>query len=365
MIENINAIILAAGKGTRMLSDDEGRSKVSFPILGKPIIEYVLDALDKIGIRNKIAVVGFGGESAKKAINGRANIVWQNEIKGTADAALKTKELLKDKEGFTLVIAADTPLITSETLKDIIKIHKQDKNAVTVVTLMLENPSGYGRIIREPKSGRILAVKDEKDCVGIEKDIFEVNSGTYVFDNKLLFKYVEQIIDPNIEGEQSLSKIINLFVNNNLKVGAYIVENGKEMFSINNRNQLAYGAKIIRKRKNQALMLSGVSIEDPDTTYISPDVQIGKDTIVLTNTTILGNTIIGNRNIIGPNAHIENCKIGDENQLRECWILNSNIQDNNEAGPYTTIKDSSIKNHCKIGSFIEIDGQILEDNTNK
>ena len=318
-------VVLAAGRGSRMQSRDPNHSKVAFPILEKPMINYVLDAVKGMHPSKVVVVVGFGGEVTKSLVEKDADVVWQRVINGTGGAVLQAKPILEGKPGLTLVVYGDTPLITTETIHNVFRIHEKTGNDLTVVSMVLENPRGYGRIVRETKTNKVLAIREDRDCNEYEKDINEVNSGIYVFDNELLFKYLDKITPNNAQHEYYLTDIVGMFVNDGLKVGAYIVENAKEMFGINDRVQLAYAAKIIRKRVNHKLMLSGVSIEDPDTTYISPDVEIGKDTIIRPNTTIVGVCKIGENNFIGPNTYLRDVTIGNDNFIFSSWIVNDEI----------------------------------------
>ena len=205
---------------------------------------------------------------------------------------------------------------------------------------ILENPKGYGRILREDKSNRILAIREESDCTFAEYEINEVNTGICIIDNELLFKYIERLSVDNSRHLFYLSELVELLINDNYHVGVFVAEEMKEVYSINNRVQLAYATKIMRKRVNQQLMLSGVSIDDPDSTYISPDVQIGQDTVIRPNTTILGKSTIGEACTIGPNVVLQNVNIGNE-----CEVLFSDISDEN------------IENNAKVGPFVEKHGK--------
>ena len=329
---NKYAIILAAGKGTRMQSLDPNHSKVSYPILGKPIINYVLDALKPLGFKKEVVVVGFGGEITKSLVEKECDVVWQKEILGTGHAVQQTESLLKDLEGETLVIYGDTPLVTPQTISSILHIHEKEKNALTVVSSILPDATGYGRMIREEKSNHLLAIREETDCSEYELGISEANTGICVFDNKLLFKYLNKMDNKNTRKLFYLSQLVELMLKDGLPVGSYVVEDMVEVFGINDRIQLAYAAKIMRKRINNKLMLEGVSMEDPDSTYVSPTVKIGKDTIIFPNTTIIGNCDLGNANEIGPNVVLENVVAGDNNKISNCTIRNKNIKDNEILG---------------------------------
>lgn len=359
---NKYAIVLAAGKGTRMKSRDPEHSKVSYPILGKALVNYVLDAIIPVGLDDIVVVVGFGGDVTKSLVEDRAKVVWQKELCGTGNAVLQAKDLLKGKEGATLVVCGDTPLIKTDTIKQIFKVHERTKNALTIVSAVLEQTKGYGRIIREPKSNHVLAIREDKDCSPEETDIHEVNTGLYVFDNKALFEFIDKLTTNNAQGEYYLTDLVEMFADANKKVGAYVVEDAVEVFGINDRVQLAYAGKVIRKRINQRLMMSGVSMEDPDSTYISPDAVIGRDTIILPNTTIFGKCKIGEANTIGPNTYLDHVVIGDDNVVSSSWISDSQIGDFNEIGPFTKMRaETIVGNHCRVGNFVELKNAVLED----
>ena len=322
------AVILAAGKGTRMQSVDPNHSKVAYPILGKPMINYVLDALKPLHFDKVAVVVGFGGELTTKLVEKEADVVWQKDILGTGHAVKQTEKLLKGLEGETLIIYGDTPLVSSETIDAILKIHEKENNDLTVVSAVLSTPKGYGRLIRDPKSYKLVAIREETDCTPYELDINEANTGICVVDNKLLFNYLDKLDNNNTRKLFYLSQLVEFFVRDHLNVGSYVVEDMVEVFGINDRIQLSYAAKVMRKRINHDLMLSGVSMEDSDSTYISPDVVIGKDTVIFPNTTITGKTVIGTGNLIGPNTVIEDSTIGNGNTIKCQYMGKAKIGNN-------------------------------------
>ncbi len=356
------AIVMAAGKGSRMKSLDEFHSKVSYPILGRALVKYVIEAVKPLNPKEIVTIVGFGGEKTKKIVQDDSKVVWQTTLDGTGHAVLQTKEILQNRKGATIVLCGDTPLITTETLQNLFKKFEKDGDSATILTTVMEKPAGYGRIVREEKSKKILAIKEDKDCNELEKYIEEVNTGIYVFDNELLFKYLNQITPNNAQHEYYLTDVISLMVNDNKQVGAYILEDAEEVFGINDRVQLSYAAKVIRKRVNKKLMLSGVSMEDPDTTYISPDVEIGQDTVILPFTTITGKSKIGHSNLIGPNCYIQNSIIGNNNHVIASYLFDTTIGDNNEVGPFTkTRANTIIGNNCRVGNFVELKNAIFDN----
>lgn len=347
---NKYAIVLAAGKGTRMKSLIGDHSKVSFPIMGKPIINYVLDSIKPLGFEETIVIAGFAGETTRAIVGNQAKVVQATEIAETASSVNFARDLLGDKEGLTLIVFGGLPLLTAETLQKVFRKHEKNNNDLTVLTSVLDNPEGYARIIRDHKTNKVLAVKEENKCDEYQLGISEVHSGVYLFNNELLFKYLDK-------STYTLSEVVEKFVKAGKKVEAYVLEDAVEMFSINDRVHLAYAAKVIRKRVNHRLMLSGVSFEDPDTAYISPDVEIGPDTIILPNTTILGKTTIGKGNWVGPNSYLNNVSMGDNNTVSFTWMQNVQLGNNVKVEPYTKISDTILKDNQKIKSFTEIKGK--------
>ena len=327
-------VVLAAGKGTGMNSRDPEHSKVSYPILGKPIINYVIDAVKSLDPKQIVTVVGFGGELTKSLVEKESDVAWQKRLLGTGHAVLQAKPFLEGKPGQTLVIYGDTPLVETETLRQIFHIHEKNRYDMTVVSAILDNPKGYGRILREDKSNRILAIREESDCTFSEYEINEVNTGICIIDNELLFKYIERLSVDNNRHLFYLSELVQLFIQDNYHVGVFVAEEMKEVYSINNRVQLEYATKIMRKRINQRLMLSGVSIDDINSTYISPDVEIGQDTTIHPNTTILGKSKIGEACEIGPNVVLNNVEIGNEANVVFANLDNVKVEKSAKVGPF-------------------------------
>jgi bifunctional UDP-N-acetylglucosamine pyrophosphorylase/glucosamine-1-phosphate N-acetyltransferase len=203
-------VILAAGKGTGMNSRDPEHSKVSYPILGKPIINYVIDSVKTLDPKQIVTVVGFGGELTKKLVEKDSDVVWQKRLLGTGHAVLQAKPFLEGKPGQTLVIYGDTPLVETDTLRSIFHIHEKNRYDMTVVSAILDNPKGYGRILREDKSNRILAIREESDCTFHEYEINEVNTGICIINNELLFKYIERLSVDNSRHLFYLSELVEL-----------------------------------------------------------------------------------------------------------------------------------------------------------
>lgn len=332
------AIILAAGKGTRMRSLDESKSKVSYEILEKPLVRYVLDALKPLNFEKIITVVGFGGEVTKSLVEDSSEIVWQHEQKGTGHAVMQAAPILEGKEGYTVVCCGDTPVVTKETFETLLNKHINDKNSLTLLTAIVDNPKGYGRIKRSEDGTQVEAIVEQADCDETMDKVKEVNAGMYVFDNVELFKHLHNLKTNNKQGEFYLTDLLNMFRVERLKVGASILSNPNEMMGVNNRVQLAEASVAIQERINKELMLSGVTIIDPKTTYVGLDVKIGQDTIIYPNTHIYGNTIIGHSAIIGPNSVIRNAKIANKCIIKSSFVENIDLKEAEIVGPFENIK---------------------------
>ena len=330
-------VILGAGRGSRMESRDPNHSKVAYPILGKPLINYVIDACKPLGLKDIFTVVGYGGKATEECVKDESKVVWQHEILGTGHALMQVKEL-EGKDGDIIVVSGDVPLLTTQTLRKVYHKHEKGNNALTICTSVLEDPKGYGRVIREHGSYRLLDIREDADCNHEEKEITEINAGIYIIDNKLLQEYLPKLSNKNAKGEFYLSELVKLFNDSDKKVEAYVLEDAEDIFGVSDRNQLAYAARVIRKRVNKKLMLSGVSIEDPETSYISPDADIGKDTIILPNTTIVGKCKIGEANWIGPNTTLVNVDMSNDNKIHYSVLQNVKLKNGEDIGPFVHLK---------------------------
>lgn len=337
--KEIYVVVLAAGKGQRMASLNETYSKVAYPILGKPLVNYVLDAAKPLKAKETIVVVGFGGAMTEKCVKKEAKIVWQKKVVGTGDALIKGTASIKKKNGDVIVLCGDTPLLTTDTILKIYNKHVKNDNKLTICSTVLSNPEGYGRVIREKPSYRVKEIRPYAELNEDEsREINEVNSGIYIIDNQLLQQYLPKLSKENKKSEYYLSDLVGMFFNDGHKVDAFVLEDAADIYNINDRVQLAFAAKVLRKRINHKLMYTGVSIEDPDTTYISPDVVIGKDTVIRPNTHILGECIIGNANEIGPNTYLEHVYVGDHNIISCSVITDYKIGDREVIEPFSHLK---------------------------
>lgn len=355
------AIILAAGKGTRMKSLAEDKSKVSYPILGVPLVKHVLNALRPLSIDRKVTIVGFGGPVTEEIVKSESETVYQHEQKGTGHAIMQAAPMLAGLDGLTLIVCGDTPLLKTSTLSKLIKQHEEAQNNLTVLSAIVPNPRGYGRIVRGV-DGLVNEIVEQADVDENQNAINEVNAGVYVFDNKMLFEYLKNLKPNNAQGEYYLTDLIKMFKNDGLRIGASIAEDYKEMLGINDRRQLEEAAHIMARRINERHMLAGVTIEDSNSTFIGPDVVIGQDTVIRPGTHILGVSVIGKDNVIGPATYLDNVTIGDGNHVIFSHIADSVIGNANEVGPYARIRGHSvIANHNRLGNFVEFKACVLHD----
>ena len=354
-------VIMAAGKGSRMKSLDTTKTKVAFELLGVPLVRHVINALLPLKLDRLITIVGQGGERTAKLVDGKSEVVWQHEPKGTGHAVIQVAPLLEGKEGNTLIVSGDTPLITTKSLDQLVKTHTQGGYDLTILTSVVPQPFGYGRMIRNAK-GAVTAIVEEINATDEEKKIQEINTGFYVFNNKLLFEYLK-VLPPNPKnGELNITFLIRMFMEKGLKIGTSTVDQFEETLGINDRSQLAEARLIMQRRINHQHMLNGVTIENPDNTFISPQVVIGQDTVIQTGVYLIGDVVIGTGNHIGANTTIENAKIGNQNTIDASKIYDTTIGDHNHIGPFSHIRGkATIHNDTRIGNFVEIKAAVLHN----
>lgn len=356
----MQSIILAAGQGTRMHSTI---AKVLHPVLGKPMINHVLDHLELANIERKVVVIGHGAEQVKATIGDRNDVefVVQTEQLGTGHAVMVAKELLKDEAGETIVICGDTPLITPQTINRLYEYHREKSAAATVLTTDLDNPFSYGRIVRG-KDGELLKIVEEKDASDEERTIREINTGTYCFDNRLLFEALDSITNQNEQGEYYLTDVIEILRDNGHVVAAYKTEDHEETLGINDRVTLAKANKIMQRRVNEQFMRFGVTIIDPESTFISTDTVIGKDTTIHPGTIIMGQNVIGQGCNVGPYSELTNVVLKDNVTVRHSVVSDSVVGSHTTIGPFAQLRNQArIGEKVRIGNFVEIKNTVLGD----
>ncbi|MCU7667145.1 bifunctional UDP-N-acetylglucosamine diphosphorylase/glucosamine-1-phosphate N-acetyltransferase GlmU [Bacillus thuringiensis] len=361
---NKYAIILAAGKGTRMKSD---LPKVLHPVCGTPMLQHIINKLKKIDIDKIIVVIGHKADKIRETIKDDVIFVEQTEQNGTAHAVLQAVPHLAGKEGTTLVITGDTPLIEEVTLESLLQEHTHSNSKGTVLTAIQNNPTGYGRIIREfssvtdkhegNKLGNVVGIVEEKDADVNQKKIIEVNTGIFAFDNQSLLEGLPKIENKNVQNEYYLTDIVSVFIEEGKEFGGHLLQDPNEAMGINSRVQLSEAETIMRKKINQKHMDNGVTIIDPSNTYIESEVIIGNDTTIYPGTVIKGNTIIGSGVTIYSNSEIQNATIGNHSIIRQSVIHDSIVGQDVQIGPFAHIRPKTeIKNKAKVGNFVELKG---------
>ena len=349
---NKYAIVLAAGKGTRMKSARPDVSKVSFPILGRPMVQWVLETIRPLDFEKVVTVVGYGGDSVAPIAEKYGPIARQKVQCGTGNAVAQAAGFLAKEEGVTLVCNGDTPLLTGKTLSALLSSHEAHHNAVTVLTAQVEDPRGQGRIIKTGSD--IECIIEEKDVEADFESIHEINARVYVFDNRLLFRSIKEL-SADVEGEFHLTDIVRHILSSGHRVGAFLVSDSHEIDNVNDRYDLSLVSKALQRRINRGWMKQGVTIEDPDTTYIGPDAVLGKDNVIRPNTYLYGATKLGSGNIIGPSAYLDNVKVGKDNVIEWSKITDCVIGNGASIGPYARLRDGvHVHDGARIGNFNEL-----------
>lgn len=354
------AILLAAGKGTRMKSD---LPKVLHPVAGLTMVEHVKRAVDACQPEKIVTIVGHQAEKVQAQLANQSVFSLQTEQLGTGHAVMMAEGELAGLEGQTVVIAGDTPLITGESLRNLIQFHIHHKNVATILTARADNPFGYGRIIRN-QDGEVLKIVEEKDATDFEKAVTEINTGTYVFDNKRLFEALKEITTDNAQGEYYLTDVISIFRQAGEKVGAFLLKDFEESLGVNDRVALAKAEEIMRKRINHQHMLNGVSFIDPNAAYIDMDVQIGAETIIEANVTLKGHTQIGSRTVLTNGTRIADSVIGSDVVVTHSDIEDSRVEDGVTIGPFAHLRPQThLEKDVHVGNFVEVKASTLGEGT--
>jgi len=380
-IKPVAAVILAAGKGTRMRSH---LPKVLHKVCGRPLLTYVLEAVKKAGVERIVVVVGFGAEQVVPVAKVYGEIVYQEQQLGTAHALLQAEKVLAGFAGDILVLGGDTPLITSTTLARLIETHQSQqpasgnqksacflptshlspptpKTMATVLTAKLVEPAGYGRVIRN-SAQQVVKIVEQKDASLAELAVQEINSGIYCFAVEGLFKTLARLKAENAAQEYYLPDVIETYVRQGLPVAACLAEKEEEIQGINDRCQLAAAEDVVRQQVRNEIMLSGVTILDPLSTFIDSEVKIEPDTVIYPFTIIEGACRIGANCIIGPGTRLKSVQVGDNVVISNSVVIESTIGDSCTIGPFAYLRPGThLARKVKVGDFVEIKQSVIEE----
>ena len=354
------SVILAAGMGTRMKSKmPKGLHKVC----GKPLSKWVIDASKAAGADKVCAVVGHKAETVKEVLGDVCEFALQAEQKGTGHAVMQAMDVIKNSKGEVVILNGDTPLITAETINKAIEYHKNNGNQATVITAILDDATGYGRIVRD-NDGSVLKIVEQKDASEEEKKINEVNSGMYVFDAQSLVYALDKITPNNAQGEYYLTDTLEILLSAGKKIGGYAISDNDEIRGINDRVQLNEAEKIMQKRINEYHMRNGVTMRNPESVYIEDGVEIGNDTEICQNVTIKSGTKIGSDCVIGSGSMLDRAVIHDGVDVLSSVILESEVDEGTHVGPFAYIRPNChVGKEVKVGDFVELKNSNIDDGT--
>lgn len=357
-MNKLKVIILAGGQGTRMKSKIP---KVLHKVLDRTMIDYVIESANDINANDIMVIVGHQSAMVKSVIGGEVKYAYQKEQLGTGHAVMQALDFIGDNENI-LILYGDTPLIKQETLEKLVKIHNKEKNYVTVISSFVDNPTGYGRIVRE--NGIFNKIVEQRDTTEKEAKIKEINTGVYIFNSNALKDALKNLSNDNSQNEYYLTDTLEIIKNTGHKVGIMVADDSTEFLGVNSKLELATATKVMKNRINNFHMQNGITIEDPDNTYIGKDVTIGEDTVILPGCIIEGKTTIGSDCIIGPYTRITSTQIKDCVNIAQSTVLSSFINSYSNIGPFAYLRpNSKIGEHVKIGDFVEIKNSVIDDGT--
>lgn len=352
---SVKVIILAAGQGTRMKSE---YPKVLHKVAGKALIDHVIEESKALTTEKPIVVIGHLAQKMKEHLGDAADTVLQEQQLGTGHAVRMAEERIKDEED-VLVLCGDTPLIRRETLEQMIKL-KQQGYAVVMMSSSVEDPSGYGRVVRDAE-GHFVSIVEHKDADLSQLQIKEINAGMYLFEGKILRDNLSKLSSDNAQKEYYLTDVLSHILKEGRTIGV-LQADPAEIMGVNNRVQLALAEEEMRKRINEAHMMNGVTLVDPAHTYIEKDVRIGADTMIYPNCHLKGQTVIGKDCVIREGTTIEDSTLGDQVTVKSSTLLESTVGDQTTIGPYAYLRPKSVLGKkVKIGDFVEVKNARIDD----
>jgi bifunctional UDP-N-acetylglucosamine pyrophosphorylase / glucosamine-1-phosphate N-acetyltransferase len=351
-MKNIGVILLAAGQGTRMKSS---MPKVLHPLAGKPLFLYALQVAKQLKPSAIAVVIGHGAGAVRDAYRGE-DVAWvtQEQQLGTGHAVLCAKPILGGFCGDVVILSGDVPLIQERTLAAMVTTHREHGAAVTLMTALLDMPTGYGRIVRDA-NGEVTGIVEEKDATAAQRQIREVNAGVYVAAPQFLFAALQEVKSDNRQAEYYLPDVAAIGLREGKKIATFRVDEPGEMMGINTREELARMEKTLQERINCKWMAAGVTLKDPETTYIEEAVFIGKDTVIGPNSHLRGRTVVGERCEIDGSAYLTDAEIGDEVHLKFSVVLTScRIDHGAIIGPFAHLRPgTALGPNVHIGNFVE------------
>jgi bifunctional UDP-N-acetylglucosamine pyrophosphorylase/glucosamine-1-phosphate N-acetyltransferase len=360
MHTDVTVLIMAAGEGTRMKSD---MCKVMHKVCGYPVIEYVMRAAERISSLPPVVIVGHKAEEIEKYLSKRALFEYQRQRLGTGHAVMIAKGHLKPRDGYVVVLAGDVPLISADTLQSMIDYCLSGGYGAVTLAALLDDPAGYGRIIRN-SVGDFERIVEHKDASEFELEIKEVNASIYCFNVGALLDGLEKLDRANAQGEYYLTDVLAKIVANGDSVGVLVTEYSDEIMGINTRVQLAQAQRALQAKINSFHMDNGVTIIDPDNTYIGPDVVIGRDTVIYPGNVLEGRVIIGEKCELYPNNRIVDSKIDRNCVLQSSVVSESVVEADSSIGPCAHIRPGSfIGKHVRVGNFVEVKNCSVGDNS--
>jgi bifunctional UDP-N-acetylglucosamine pyrophosphorylase/glucosamine-1-phosphate N-acetyltransferase len=332
------SVVLAAGEGTRMRSD---LTKILHPLAGNPIARWVVDTALEVGADETVFVVGKDSTQIRQALGDtKIQYVYQAERKGTGHAAMQARPVLQGRAKYVLICYGDMPLLEAETLRLMVENQRATSAVMTILTLIHEDSRGFGRVIRD-QEGHVLEVVEEKVCTPEQLAIQELNCGVYCFDGEWLWSHIDQIPLNPVKEEYFLTDMIGIAVADGQTVDPLSIDDPDQVIGINTRIHLAQAEAVFRRRVNERLMLAGVTLQNPASTYVEPTVQVGRDTVLLAGTHLSGQTTIGARCTIGPNAVIRDSTIGDRCRVRAAVVEGVVLEKGSDVGPYVHLTQRS------------------------
>ena len=357
-MSSLAIIVLAAGKGTRMKSD---LAKVLHPLAGVPMLSFTLDLARSLQPNRLVVVVGAQRDLVKERFAAKGVIfVDQEEQLGTGHAVLMAAPGLEGFQGTVLILCADVPLLTEATIRKFLRFHEDGQATVSVLITRLENPRGYGRILRE-ESGHLLRIVEEKDLPTGEEAIKEINTGIYCVESSFLFEVLSSLSNQNAQGEYYLTDIVEKASLQGKKALGFLAEDSSEVMGINTRLDLARAGEWFRQKIAERHMLAGVTLIDPKTTYIDQEVKIGRDTVIYPNCYLCGKTSLGENCVVEPGCKVTDTKVGNFVTIKASSVIaESVIEDHVDVGPFAHLRPQTVlREGSRIGNFVEVKKSIV------